>query len=60
MNKVIKSTLKSEDIPFILPYNWTWYKWGDLIIDYQQGLIRSNRQLNNYGVPYLKMNNLHI
>ena len=58
MSKVIKSTLKSEDIPFILPYNWTWYKWGDLIIDYQQGLIRSNRELNNYGVPYLKMNNL--
>jgi type I restriction enzyme S subunit len=58
MSNLIKSTLKSEDIPFILPNNWTWYKWGDLIIDYQQGLIRSNRELNSYGVPYLKMNNL--
>lgn len=53
-----KSTLKDEDIPFKLPSNWTWYKWGDLIVDYQQGLIRSNRELNDTGVPYLKMNNL--
>jgi type I restriction enzyme S subunit len=54
-----KSTLKSEDIPFNLPDNWSWYKWGDLITDYQQGLIRSNRELTESGVPYLKMNNLN-
>ncbi|MFN9998139.1 MAG: hypothetical protein ACK52X_00775, partial [bacterium] len=53
-----KSTLKSEDIPFELPNNWIWYKWGDLITEYQQGLIRSNRELSETGIPYLKMNNL--
>ncbi|CAM3835839.1 restriction endonuclease subunit S [Aquirufa aurantiipilula] len=54
----LKSTLKSDDIPFILPDNWSWYKWGDLITEYQQGLIRSNRELSESGTPYLKMNNL--
>jgi type I restriction enzyme S subunit len=54
----LKSTLKSEEIPFNLPDNWTWYKWGDLISEYQQGLIRSNGELVESGVPYLKMNNL--
>ena len=58
MQNNFKSTLKSEDIPFMLPGNWVWYKWGDLIVDYQQGLIRSNRELNSFGIPYLKMNNL--
>jgi type I restriction enzyme S subunit len=58
MNFRLKSTLKSEEIPFDLPDNWTWYKWGDLISEYQQGLIRSNGELVESGVPYLKMNNL--
>lgn len=53
-----ESTLKPENIPFKLPNNWRWYRWGDLIIEYQQGLIRSNRELNDTGVRYLKMNNL--
>jgi type I restriction enzyme S subunit len=57
-NYNLVSTLREDEIPFKLPDNWTWFKWGDLIIDYQQGLIRSNRELNDWGVPYLKMNNL--
>ena len=58
MSNNFRSSIKPQDIPFKLPSNWTWYKWGDLIINYQQGLIRSNRELNNSGMPYLKMNNL--
>jgi type I restriction enzyme S subunit len=54
----INSTIKLEDIPFKLPNKWTWYKWGDLITEYQQGLIRSNRELTDTGILYLKMNNL--
>lgn len=54
----IKSTIDQNDIPYNLPENWTWYNWGDLICDYQQGIIRSNRELNNTGTRYLKMNNL--
>ncbi len=52
------STIKQNEIPFNLPTNWKWYKWGDLIFKYEQGLIRSNNQLNDTGVAYLKMNNL--
>jgi len=52
------STLKPDDVPFKLPNNWSWYKLGDIIAEYQQGLIRANRELNGIGVPYLKMNNL--
>jgi type I restriction enzyme, S subunit len=57
-NKRPTSTIKPHEIPFVLPGNWEWFKWGDLITDYQQGLIRSNRDLVADGVIYLKMNNL--
>ncbi len=58
MSNSIISTINPKDIPFKLPNNWKWFKWGDLVIDYQQGLIRSNRELNKTGTLYLKMNNL--
>ncbi|MBX7227956.1 MAG: restriction endonuclease subunit S [Chitinophagales bacterium] len=54
----MESTISRNEIPYSLPENWTWYNWGDLICDYQQGIIRSNRELNNTGTRYLKMNNL--
>lgn len=56
--KNIKSSIKGNEIPFKLPPNWKWFKWGDLIVDYQQGLIRSNRELGKGIVGYFKMNNL--
>ena len=38
--------------------NWKWYKWGDLILNYQQGAIRSNNELGFGNVNYLKMGDL--
>lgn len=56
MSKLI-STIKKNFIPYQLDDNWTWYKWGDLIESYQQGLIRSNSELNQEsGIEYFKMN----
>jgi type I restriction enzyme S subunit len=56
MNKLI-STINRNSIPYQLNNNWTWYKWGDLIESYQQGLIRSNSELNEEsGTDYFKMN----
>ena len=53
----IKSTLPKNEIPYTLDENWKWYKWGDIIEDYQQGLIRSNSELNDdYSIEYFKMN----
>jgi type I restriction enzyme S subunit len=50
------STIKNKSIPYHLNDNWKWYKWGDLIESYQQGLIRSNSQLNpDFGIDYFKM-----
>lgn len=55
----LKSTIKNKDIPYSLPSNWKWYNWGDIIITYQQGLIRSNDQLGDEGFEYFKMNNIN-
>ncbi|WP_315541281.1 restriction endonuclease subunit S [Capnocytophaga leadbetteri] len=53
----IKSTLPKNEIPYTLDENWKWYKWGDIIQDYQQGLVRSNSELNDdYSIEYFKMN----
>jgi len=54
----LNSTIPKKEIPYDLPDNWVWYYWGDIIMDYQQGLIRSNNQLGNSGVDYFKMNNI--
>jgi type I restriction enzyme S subunit len=54
----VKSTITEQDIPFKLPENWTWYYWGDIIQNYQQGLIRANSQLGKIGFEYFKMNNI--
>jgi len=52
----IKSSLISP--PFILPDGWKWYKWGDLVVSYEQGLIRSNLDLVDHGTFYFKMHNI--
>lgn len=53
----LNSTIKNNSIPFELGENWKWFKWGDLIESYQQGLIRSNSELNlEKGIDYFKMN----
>ena len=53
----MKSTLPKNKIPYTLDENWKWYKWGDIIEDYHQGLIRSNSELNDdYNIEYFKMN----
>lgn len=53
------STIPSSQIPFQLPDNWKWFRWSDLMISYQQGLIRSNRELGEGNVEYLKMGDLN-
>ena len=52
----IKSSIISP--PFALPDGWTWYKWGDLVVGYEQGLIRSNLDLVDQGTFYFKMHNI--
>ena len=52
------SSISLSQIPYALPKNWKWYFWEDLIIDFQQGLIRSNSQLGSGNVGYLKMGDL--
>ena len=54
----IKSSITKRDIPYELPANWSWFNWGDLILDYEQGLIRSNSQLGGGNAFYLKMGDL--
>lgn len=54
----IVSTI-GEDIPFELPKGWSWYKWKDLILEYDQGLIRSNLDLVEEGTFYFKMHNMN-
>src|SRR5665647_665563 len=50
------STLNPKFTPYKLNADWTWYKWGDIIESYQQGLIRSNSELDSeYGIDYFKM-----
>lgn len=57
MSKELVSTLNPNAIPYKINPDWTWYKWGDIIESYQQGLIRSNSELNSEnGVDYFKMN----
>ena len=55
MNSLV-STIEPKEIPYELNENWKWFKWGDIIDKYQQGLIRSNSQLNSdVGIDYFKM-----
>lgn len=64
MNKLfndnVKSSLKENECPFELPENWSWFKWGDLIKSYEQGMIRSNLDLvsKEEGTFYFKMHNI--
>lgn len=53
-----KSSIPIEAIPYDLPKNWNWYYWEDLILTYEQGLIRSISQLGSGNVFYLKMGDL--
>lgn len=46
-------------IPYTLPSNWTWFFWSDIMKSYQQGMIRSNRELGEGNVYYLKMGDLN-
>ena len=59
MRNEIKSTIPDEFIPYTLPDNWKWYFWGDLIDHFQTGLVRSNRELGEGNVYYLKMGDLN-
>ena len=52
------STLSKKLTPYSLPENWKWFYWEDIMSNYQQGLIRSNRQLGSGNVEYLKMGDL--
>lgn len=55
MNNLV-STLNPKSIPYKLNDDWIWYKWEDIIEYYQQGLIRSNSELDSeYGIDYFKM-----
>src|SRR5690606_1472825 len=52
------SKLPKGLIPYTLPKNWTWFYWSDIIKSYQQGMIRSNRELGEGNVYYLKMGDI--
>jgi type I restriction enzyme S subunit len=52
------STIPKEAIPYSLPDEWDWFYWEDLILNYEQGLIRSLSQLGSGNVSYLKMGDL--
>jgi len=50
----------NEKLKREIPEGWEMKELGELIIEYQQGLIRSNQQLSNlYDYPYLKMGDLN-
>ena len=50
----------NEKLKREIPEGWEMKELGELIIGYQQGLIRSNQQLSNlYDYPYLKMGDLN-
>jgi type I restriction enzyme S subunit len=53
------SKISKSLIPYTLPSNWTWFFWSDIMKSYQQGMIRSNRELGKGNVYYLKMGNLN-
>ena len=50
------SSVKDSDLQ--IPSGWKLYKWKDLMISYEQGLIRSNSELTETGSFYFKMNNI--
>lgn len=54
----IRPTIPHKYIPYNLPDNWTWYYWGDLIKEFKQGMIRSNKELGEGNVSYIKMGDL--
>jgi type I restriction enzyme S subunit len=57
MSNKFVTTLNPNEIPYELNSNWNWYRWSDIIESYQQGLIRSNSELNpDNGFDYFKMN----
>jgi type I restriction enzyme S subunit len=58
MRNSIKSTIKSSQIPYKLPENWKWFLWKDIMRSYQQGLIRSIKDLGGGNVSYLKMGDI--
>lgn len=58
MSNIHKYHSSISDNSIIIPDNWKLYKWKDLILSYEQGLIRSNLQLVNNGVFYFKMHNI--
>lgn len=53
-----ESSITEGNIPYKLPNNWTWYNWNDIMKSYQQGLIRSNSQVGQGNVKYLKMGDI--
>ena len=58
MRDNFQSSIPENLVPYKLPDNWTWFFWSDLMESYQQGMIRSNRQLGKGNVFYLKMGDL--
>ncbi|KAA5826256.1 hypothetical protein FPF71_05425 [Algibacter amylolyticus] len=54
------STITKRLEPYKLPSNWKWFFWEDIMRSYQQGMIRSNSQLGEGNVEYLKMGDIDI
>lgn len=59
MRDSYSSKIPKSLIPYTLPSNWTWFFWSDIMKSYQQGMIRSNRELGEGNVYYLKMGDLN-
>jgi len=58
MKDNFSSSITENLKPYILPKNWTWFFWEDIMQSYQQGMIRSNSQLGCGNVEYLKMGDI--
>lgn len=60
MKNSFVSTITKTLEPYKLPNNWKWFFWEDIMKSYQQGMIRSNSQLGEGNVEYLKMGDIDI
>lgn len=58
MENEYTSTIPKALMPYKLPNNWRWFFWKDLMLDYQQGLIRRNSELGSGNVFYIKMGDI--
>ena len=61
INKKCKSTKidesQEEDFPYLIPKNWIWIKFNEIVIDVQSGFACGER--DSRGIVQLRMNNIN-